>query len=706
MHFRPGILCVLSLLAIAVRGQDTGPPARSVGERVPDTVVMLVGRAVEDLEAPVQDAARDVLQMPLNHLGLRLVRFGVDGDTAPPDVDPQQVAAIGTWFESEQQLPKWVWPWLERQPANVRTLLFGSLVPLARGDGGDRLRRHLRRFGLGYDDAQVADPARIDVEFVRRDAVPFESQPVYERLHHGPWSQDDRNQTWLATRDLARPRHQRCPVVVGPWGGIALQPWFVRTGGTAGDRRFYVDPFAFLGEALQRRTLPVPDPCVRFGRRVFVLHVDGDGFESVSTVGEGRSCGEVFRERIVDRWQVPMTISFITASLTDRIDPPVPTPRMLLARDILARPWVEAASHSVLHPLDWRRQLTPRSLARSVVWYPALAGYTHDMQAEVRESIAFVDRWLVPPGKRCRVMLWSGAANPTQQALAAARTAGCRNLNGGLFRWDELHDSVGYVSPWGATIGDEFQVFAGAPNENVFDGYFTTMPGSFRHVDATITNTGKGHILKPANVYVHFYSAEHPVRLAALEGLLERWLDREEVFPATASSYAAAVDDCQHTCTIARLPNGFAMAGFANCRTVRFDAPIPAIDWANCRGIGGLHRIDSSTFVLLTASEAELQFVAAGQPAPSQAFVEQADCELLDLAFVAGGVRFAVAASPGNRLRTVALAGLPADTDLALAGAPVGLRTRSDREGRLVLRLPAGPRLDLALALPAPAGAR
>lgn len=698
MHLRSGILCVLGLLASA-RGQDTGPPTPLVGELVPDTVVMLVGQAIEDLEAPVQDPARDLLAMPLNHLGLRLVRYDITGDAPPPDVDPARVAAVGTWFESEQQLPAWTWPWLERQAERVRTLHFGSLVPLARGDGGDRLRRHLRHFGLGYDDVQIADPARIEVDFVRRDAVPFESQPVYERLHYGPWNQDERNRIWLATRDLNRPRHQRTPVVTGPWGGIALQPWFVRSGGTAGDRRFYVDPFAFLGEALQREQLPAPDPSVRFGRRLFVLHVDGDGFESVSTVGEGHSCGEVFRDRIVDRWQVPMTISFIVASLTDRIDPPAPTPQMLLARDILSRPWVEPASHSVLHPLDWRRQLTPRSLPRSVVWYPALTGYEHGMVAEVRDSIAFVDRWLVPPDKRCAVMLWSGAANPTAAALAAARGAGCWNLNGGLFRWDELHDSVGYVTAWGAAIGDEFQVFAGAPNENVFPGYFTTMPGSFRHVDTTIENTGKRRILKPANVYVHFYSAEHPARLAALESLLERWLDREEVFPANASTYAAAADDCLRGCTIARTANGFAFAGFSHCRTVRFDAPIAAVDWARCRGIAGLRHVGDRTFVHLTAERAELAFVAAGTVAPGQPFVEQADCEVQDVALVAGGLRCSLAAAPGNRPRTLGVAGLPRNVDLLLDGVPGTTRGRSDADGRVVLRLPPGPRLDLHLAI-------
>ena len=59
---------------------------------------MLVDRAVDDLEFPLQDPPREVLEMPLNYPGLRLVRYGIDGAAPPPDVSPPQVAAVGTWF--------------------------------------------------------------------------------------------------------------------------------------------------------------------------------------------------------------------------------------------------------------------------------------------------------------------------------------------------------------------------------------------------------------------------------------------------------------------------------------------------------------------------------------------------------------------------------------------------------------------------------
>lgn len=677
---------------------------------------MLVGRAVEDLESPTHDAPRELLQMPLNYLGMRLVRIGVEGREEPPaELDPQQVRAVGTWFESGQELPAWVWPWLERQAARMRVLHFGSLQPLA---GGERLRRHLDRCGLGYDAATVSDPLRIVVEYPggRTNVVPFESEPVYERQHLGPWplADDGSVEVWLQTRDRARPRAGRSPVVSGAWGGIALQPWFVRGGTGVGDRRFYVDPFVFLRRALglDVALAPAPDPSVRFGRRLFVLHVDGDGFESVSTAGDGdrqRLNAEVFRDRIIDRFQVPMTVSVIVASVTDHFEPTEPTARMELARELFAREWVEAASHSVLHPLDWRRRITPRSLPRSVVWFDELPGFEHDMVAEVRDSIAFIDRWLLPAGKRCQVMLWSGDANPTRAALAAARAAGCRNLNGDLFRFDRCFDSVGYVSPWGHALGDEFQVFAGAPNENVYDGFYTTMPGAFAHVDETLRNTAQGgRILKPANVYVHFYSAEHPARLAALERLLETWIERESTFPVPASVYAGAVEDCHRSCAIERIPNGVRVAGFRTCRTLRFDRRMPPLDWARCRGVVGVREFAGRTWVHLGAATAAVCFLPSGAPASDWPHVESSSCELDEVALTARTAAFTVARRFVEA--EVVVAGWPpqAGVTVRVGESGRGEHRQADAEGRLTLPVPAGAtvrcRCELAPAAPGPGG--
>ena len=198
--------------------------------------------------------------------------------------------------------------------------------------------------------------------------------------------------------------------------------------------------------------------------------------------------------------------------------------------------------------MNWRRRLHERAVPRSVVWYPSLANYRHDMVAEVRESVRFIDERLLPPGRRCAVMLWSGMANPDAATLAACDELGIANVNGGVYRWDRAQDSVGYVAPWGRDQGGRRQVYCAAANENVYEGFFDDLPSAFRHVDQTIENTGRGRILKPVNIYAHFYSAETPVRLAALQWLIEKWTSERETIPVPASAWSAAVLAAWHGC--------------------------------------------------------------------------------------------------------------------------------------------------------------
>lgn len=660
---------------------------------LPTGIVLLVDHVTDDLGKAYADVAFSFLQMPLDHLGMRLVEHPV-GAGPPEDLDPARVRAVGTWFSTEVALPEWVWPWLSRQDPALRVLHFGSLLPLARDDGGERLRRHLQRFGLGFDPEIVVDPGRITVECPQPELYPFESKPVYECAHLGPWNLDDGNTVWVATHDAQGPGRPRAPVVTGRWGGIGLHPWFLRMGGADQDRRWYADPFAFCRRALGLDGVPAPDPCVRNGRRVFVLHVDGDGFESVSTVAPEQTCGRVFRDRIVDRWRIPMTIGFIVASLTDEFAPAEPTAGMRLARSIAERPWVELASHTVLHPLDWRRPLLPRSVPRSVVWYEGLGGYRHDMVAEVRESVAFLDRWIAPAGRRCRMVLWSGEANPPAAAIAAASAAGCLNMNGGLFRWDALHDSVGFVTPWGRRIGGQWQVFAAGPNENLYPGFFTTMPGAFAHVSTTIERTGSPRILKPANVYVHFYSAEHPARLAALEALLERWVEREETVPVLASAYAAAVRDAQSGCTVARTGTGFRFEGFENCRTVRIDGGGGAVDWEHSSGLLGARRLGDSLYLHLARPCAEVAFAAGAAP---WLHVEQADCDLDEVVPGPRELRFVARGAGG---RHVVVAGAAAGAELCLQVDGGERRARCDADGRAEVRLREGGAAEVRVWLP------
>jgi hypothetical protein len=356
---------------------------------------------------------------------------------------------------------------------------------------------------------------------------------------------------------------------------------------------------------------------------------------------------------------------------------------MQLARAILNRPWVEPASHTVLHPLDWSRELTPRSLPRSVVWYPEIANYSHDMRAEVRESIRFIDERLLADGRKCRVMLWSGMTNPSEEVLLEAERAGACNLNGGEYRWDDRFDSVGFVAPWGRQVGRAFQVYCGAANENVFDGFYTTMPGAFGHIDKTLANAGRDRILKPANVYAHFYSAERPGRLAALQRLIEHWAFEAETAPVFASAYALAVLSAQTRCAIRRTPDGWSFRDFGDCRTVRIDGEMRVVDWARSRGLLGARRMHGALFLHLAAADADVVLANTAAPAPH---VEQADHVLTAAELTASAIDVR---STSFARRTIVFAGLPPQATIRVEVDGQATAAQTDTAGRYVWN--AGP---------------
>ena len=646
---------------------------------VPREVLALTSTKQDDRSKGIVDHVHEFLELPLNHLGL-VVRSRRFRDGEPGDVDPTKVRAILTFFRGTEECPDWLWPWLHRQAKHpaLRFVHMGSLQPLGRstgpGGGAARLQTWLARFGLDWVESVVEDPLRVKLQLQERCC--FEARPVFTRAHLGLRSRSAHNDPWLATTLRDDAGDESHPVVTGPWGGVALDPYIFRIATTDDEFRWFIDPFRFFRDALGMRHVPAPDPCVLFGRRMFLFHVDGDGFESVSTVVHGKVSAQVFRKRIIERFRIPMTISVIVRSVTTDLRVPVPTHHMQMAREILALPWVEAASHTVLHPLNWRRRLTPRSLPRSVVWYPELDNYRHSMLAEVRDSIRFINRNLLEPGKTCRVLLWSGGANPREDAILECARQGAWNLNGGTFRWDADTNSVGFVSPWGRRVGRAYQVYCGAANENDFDGFYTTMPRAFGHIDETLERTGRDRILKPANVYVHFYSAERPARLAALQGLLEKWVHYKPTIPVHASTYASAVHSAHEQCRVEAIPGGWAFSDFGRCRCVRIDGESRAIDWVQSRGLAGARRMAGSLFLQLAGSDAEVVF---GNGATRRPHIEQSDHLLAAVALLGDGLS---CRSEGYRHRQFVVAGIPPHGELRVSIGRETHEGQADSDGR------------------------
>lgn len=684
----PGSIAFLGLgLTLAVFAGSAGLAGAADeddpdGTRVPRLVIALYDGL--DIDAPPEheEPVWSVLQMPLNHLGL-VVRAHDIRQGPPPRAWLDEARGVVTWLRPAPSAPEWLWPWLENEVASraVRVVHLGSFGCLL--EDRARLSAWLARFGLQWKEGFVGSRLRIETTFKSARLCAFEQDPRRYTQHEGPLSTGASNVVWVTTRDRNRREDVRTPVVTGPWGAFALDPWIVRFGDAPGARRWHLDPFAFFREALGVADVPAPHPSVLNGRRMFMLHVDGDGFESLSTVRPGVLSAQIFLEEILDHYNLPCTVSVIVGSIARDLHVPNPTDEMRLAQTILGRPFVEVASHGVLHPFRWNASWAPGRPPLATLPYKRVENYDYSPVGEVRDSVRFINEKLLADGKRCRVMLWTGDCLPPREAILECARVNCLNMNGGTYRWDEVHDSVSYVSPWIRRLQDAVQVTAGAANENEFPGFFTTHPRVFSHVGTTIERTGAGRILKPANVYVHFYSAETLPRLEELRKLIDRWGLKEPTAPVFVSTYVQAVLGALDA-RIFKTKSGWALRRFGGCRTVRLDNETHAVDLALSSGLLGSRRIGASLYVHLAGPDANV--VLATSPV-ARPHVEEANHTLIEARLEASSIAFV---SEALAPRVVVIAGLPSSADVEVTIGARSQTRRTSAKGRIELRLPRG----------------
>jgi hypothetical protein len=670
-------------VALALAGLLSLPASAEEGVESRRVLALFDGEG-RSLRFDFEDPVHQVLEMPLNHLGMVVERHDIRKGP-PPDSALDGTRALLTLFDNRGDCPPWLWPWLEEKVRDrgLRVVHVGDFGPLTRPGGASdfsRLEAWLGPLGLSIDDRYLEGPVGIGTDFLDRRLCAFESNPLGRAIHRGPKNRSPRNRAWVRTWPAGDPEDVRAPVVTGPWGGIALDPWTYNAGDENEERRWYLDPFAFFREALGLEGVPAPHPSVLHGRRMFFLHVDGDGFEDLSSVKPGALSAEVFREEILERYPLPFTVSIIVASLTKDLRVAEPTREMEEARRIFRLANVEPASHGVLHPLRW--DLPLRSAAHGdQAWYAnGLANYEYGAVNEVRDSIRFVNERLLE-GRRCGLMLWTGSTNAPEEAVLQCAREGALNLNGGVFRWDPLFDSSAFVSPWARRIGSAVQVYAGACNENDFEGFFREMPGAYGHIDETIERTGRDRILKPANLYVHFYIADKPARLRPLHALVRRWAYGERTIPVFASVYVRSVLSALGGCEVRRCEKGFEFRGFGDCRTARIDGPTPPIDWERSPGLFGARRVGDSLYLDLAGPDARVSFAPGAPPHPH---LEESDHPLTETRREA---RSLSCVSHGFAARSLVLGGFAPGAAAQVQVDGRSWRAFADAEGRIIVQV-------------------
>ncbi|UXI04058.1 endo alpha-1,4 polygalactosaminidase [Photobacterium sp. TY1-4] len=320
------------------------------------------------------------------------------------------------------------------------------------------------------------------------------------------------------------------------WGGAALLPLPVTMLANSKEA-WYIDPFRLIDETLNLPPIPAADVTTETGRRVLTSHVDGDGFPSIAWFPGKPYTAEVLMEHVFKAYAIPQTVSVIEGEVgKDGLYPKKSAELEAIARQIFALPNIEIASHTFSHPFFWDDTVSVEE--KQYGDHLPIPGYEVDYRKEIIGSINYINQRLAPKGKKAKLILWSGRADPDEKTLAIAEQANVLNVNGGNTYVVRGNQSLTQVSPTIAWYPSAVHVYAPVLNENLYTNLWTEHFDGYSRAVETFKLLGSPRRLKSISIYYHMYSGAYPASLKGLTDVYD-WAIQQEVTPLYLSEYAA-----------------------------------------------------------------------------------------------------------------------------------------------------------------------
>ena len=510
------------------------------------------------------------------------------------------VTLLPEGVDAKEAYRKWI---LEQIAAGIR-------VAFVEGFGFDPDAQFLARLGLAGAKPTAKAPMRI---VATTEYFGFEA-PARPRLHERPPVFAARADVRSLLRVSDADGSAWDGAVVGPWGGAAFLPYVLEER-LEQERRWILDPFRFLKEALALPPIPAPDVTTEAGRRILTAHVDGDAFVSRAERPTAPFTAEIILKEILERYRIPHTVSIVEGEVGPKGMYPQHTARLeAFARRIFALPNVEMASHTYSHPFEWEDAEAGRREAH--VPHLPIPGYTFDLERDLAGSVDYIET-LAPPGKHVKVMLWSGNCSPSQRAVALAQNLGLFNVNGGGSTRTHDLPSLTHGTAMGIPKGNgAYQVFAPVENENVYTNDWLGPFDGYRHAIETFELNDAPRRLSTLSIYYHFYSAAKAASLRALERVYD-WALTQETTPLYLSEYAAKVLAFQQVSLARRVgTDTWDIGGLGELRTLRADPSLGWPDLASSVGVAGMRHARQGRYVHLTDDRERGLVVLAFAPAP------------------------------------------------------------------------------------------
>ena len=631
------------------------------------------------------NAFRTNWEFPLNDLGLKAVYLNVTDNRPPPVQDLARYRAVAVSLSGRIRHPAALWAFLEEALKRHKRLLVLGDMPTYRTSTGvpdPQAVRALSRMGFKRMGHWGTNSLRYSV--LKKAMTGFELPPPPLPPIFPPISSLRKDNTvWIGLRS-GDPQNRgvvSTPVVTGPFGGLALDPFVTRDIPlNPGKEGWVINPFLFLEKALDLRQFPRMDLTTLNGNRIFYSQVDGDGFETLSQYRKGRLCAQVLYREIFSRYALPFTVSVIVSQIDPRYQGTKARER--LARTIFSLPNVEAASHTFSHPFYWNPTAKQRAEGPTHIHVP---GYRFNLDQEVRISLDWMNRHLVPPGKKVMLFQWSGNTRPGADVLRKVWTYPILNLNGSDTRFDGESPSYLGVFPYYRQVGGYVQFYNSDANEFILTHDWRGPYFAYENILETFARTDSPRRVDPVDVYFHFYIAAKEASLHSLERVLDS-VSRQRIAPLFASEFVRVEEGfirARIRPVSAGRRTGWTISRYGRDTTVRFDHASGLYpDLSRSRGILGFRHRQGSLYLFLALRPSARIFLT--RRTPSVPYLRAATGYLLFSRQPGHAVTFTYRGwEPKDRL---ALGGFPPEKKLALRPCLRGLCIiRTSRSGRVRL---------------------
>ncbi|MBL4637109.1 MAG: hypothetical protein JKY56_24865, partial [Kofleriaceae bacterium] len=292
-------------------------------------------------------------ELPLNHLGLVVEYYDVNGAGLPSPQEMGKYLGVISWFSDDQmKRPDEYLEWLAFQAQEGRrVVVMERLGAITNLDGIPASQELIdgafeaiggRYLGDWSDDASSIALVKSDEEVLGfEQALPSRFE-FYQHYQSVPGSK-----VYLQLERTDIPDSVSDVVWTGVTGGFVM-PTMAYSETRLGERyvqRWILNPFRFFEDAFGIKGWPRPDFTTLGGRRIFYMHIDGDGLGTITELDYKTRCGEVIRRDVLMKYDLPVTASAVIGRTAPEPFGKGSDRNMEVARAIFALDNVEIGSH-------------------------------------------------------------------------------------------------------------------------------------------------------------------------------------------------------------------------------------------------------------------------------------------------------------------------------------------------------------------------